>query len=222
MSKTAWIIFSLLTAGILGLMIVISGADKIDVSAIDINTIQVGTKQNGNIADHTEGSLNSKIILIEYGDYQCPGCGTENPKTQAIVSKYSDKIKFVFRNFPLYIHTNAKAAAATAEAAGLQGKFWQMHDKLYALQSEWSELSADSRDKKLLSYAENIGLDIAKYKTDIASKEINSKINFDYSLGQKAAVDSTPSFFLNGKKLDYSTWSDDTKFTAAIEEALKQ
>src|SRR5699024_4048070 len=96
------------------------------------SSIIAASDKNGHIADHVRGNPDAKVVLVEYGDYQCPGCAGIAPALNTIADRYSEDLAFVFRNFPLSsIHPNAKVAAATAEAAGLQGKFWEMHDKLY-------------------------------------------------------------------------------------------
>ncbi len=99
---------------------------------------KTATNDNGNIADHEFGGADAKVTIIEYGDYQCPACGTAAPVMREVSHQYKDKgVSMIFRNFPLTtIHPNALAAASAAEAAGLQNKFWEMHDKLYATQSE--------------------------------------------------------------------------------------
>jgi protein-disulfide isomerase len=221
LSKKAWIIFTVLTIGVFALLVVYSNGTKIDVGNIDTNTIQVGNAQNGNIADHIFGNTDSKVTLIEYGDYQCPGCGAEHVLVKAILDTYKKQIRYVFRNFPLTsIHPNAKAAAATVEAAGLQNKYWEMHNKIYETQSAWSDLSASARDDLFATYAKDLGLDIAKFKTDITSTEINKKINYDTALARKLNINGTPSFFLNGTAIKSDIWGDDAKFRAAIDSEL--
>ena len=221
MSKKRWIIFAVITAAILGFLVLSSNSSRVDVSKIDINTIQASSDQNGDISDHIFGKTGSKVTLIEYGDYQCPGCGAVNPSIVAITEQYKDQLQFVFRNFPLSsVHANAKAAAAAAEAAGLQEKYWEMHNKIYAGQSDWENLTGDARTNAFTKYATDLSLDTTKFSTDIASSAISSKIDFDYALGLKAGVDSTPSFFLDGTKLDSAVWSNNTKFQEAINAEL--
>ena len=220
MNKIKWIIFTVVTVGIFVALIVISGNSQIDVSKIDINAIQTASKQNGNIADHVYGNPESKVTLINYGDFQCPGCGNIHPMIKKVVEAYKDKIRFVFRNVTLSYHANAKAASATAEAAGLQGKYWEMFNKIYESQSDWSELSSSSRTPFFEGYANDLGLDIAKFKVDISSNAVLSKINYDIELGKKAGVSSTPTFILDGKTLESSVWGDQTKLTDAINTEL--
>jgi protein-disulfide isomerase len=229
LNKIKWIIFSAVAIGVLGWLVVVSNGSKIDLKNVDINAIQTGNDKNGNIGDYIYGKVDSKVTLIEYADYQCPGCASEHPKLKAILEDYKDKIRFVFRNFPLTtIHANAKAAAGATEAAGLQGKYWEMHNKIYENQSAWSSLSDSERTSFFANYAKDLGLDVNKFNTDIASQAISDKINYDKSLGDKAGVKSTPSFYLNGTSLNGDinnpnnepVWGDDTKFKAAIDAEL--
>lgn len=222
MSKKAWIVFATICVILLGVLIYLSGKDKVDVSNVDLNKIQSATQQSGNIADHVFGNKDSKVMLVEYGDYQCPGCGSVYPTVKSLTTKYQNQIAFVFRNFPLTtLHANALAAAAAAEAAGLQGKYWEMHDALYSSQSAWENLSPSNRTDYFANAAKDIGLNVDTFKTDMSSTKVNQKINFDIAMGKKAQIDGTPSLFLNGKAVDQSIWSDSAKFDDAIVQALK-
>lgn len=224
MDRTRWIIFIGACVVMLGGLIFFSSKDKVDTSNTDPATIVT----TGDIPDHVYGNKESKVVLIEYGDYQCPGCGAAAPQVKAIADEYKQDIAFVFRNFPITsIHPNALAAAAVAEAAGQQGKFWEMHDLLYQTHSVWSNYSIDERSKSFEGYAKQIGLDIEQYKTDAGSKKVSNKISLDKSLGAKAGVESTPSFFLNGTEVDKDTVSDvmsgkGDKLRQKIDEALKK
>lgn len=221
MSKTRWIIFIVATLGVFGLLIVTSKSNQLDVSSIDANIVQVATSKNGNIADHVFGKIDSKVTLIEYGDFQCPGCSTEHTIIKAVTEEYKDQLQFIFRNFPLAtIHPNAKAAAGTVETAGLQGKYWEMHNKIYETQSAWSNLTGIDRTIFFEGYATSLGLDIDKFKTDISSSAVTDKINYDYALGLKVGVNSTPSFFLNNKELKPEVWGDIAKLKDAINTEL--
>lgn len=225
MNKVSWTIFAVVTVSILGLLVFFSKSETttIDVSKTDITSVQKGNNDNGNIADHVFGKEGSKVTLIEYGDFQCPGCGDEHPVVKAIIEKYKDQLQFVFRNFPLVnAHANAKAAASATEAAGLQGKYWEMHDKVYESQDDWNTLTGQDRTDKFVSYADILGLDTDKFRTDMASEEVSAKINYDYELSKKAGVKATPTFYLNGTNIDSETWSDEAKFKAAINAELKK
>lgn len=144
-----------------------------------------------------------------------------------MAEKYKEQLAFVFRNFPLSsIHPNARTAAAAAEAAGLQGKYWEMHDALYENQSAWENAPADQRTDIFADYATTFGLNIEKFKTDLASPEVNKKINYDQAIGKKLGVSATPTFYLNGKKAEniYNDQGgiDQGKLDKAVREALEE
>ncbi len=226
MSKKAWIIFASICVILLGGLVYVSSKDKLDVNGVDVNAIQTGSEQSGGIADQVLGKADSKVVFIEYGDFQCPGCGGAHPTVKKITEKYQGQIAFVFRNFPLAAkHPNARAAAAAAEAAGLQGKYWEMHNKLYENQSSWQSLSANERTNFFVGYANDLKLNVETFKTDIASTKVNQKISFDQAVGKKAKVDATPTFYLNGEKptsiFNANGGVDEEKLDAAIVEALK-
>ena len=223
MNKISWTIFTVLIVGVLALLVVSSKNTSLDVSKINTDTVQTANNQNGNIGDHINGKSGSKVTLIEYGDYQCPGCGEINPTIEAVVTAYKDKIQFVFRNFPLTsIHQNAKSAAGAVEAAGLQGKYWEMHDKIYAAQSDWENLSGNDLISMFSSYASDLNLDTAKLKADMASTAVNDKITYDQALGNKLKLNSTPTFYLDGVKLEPAIWSDKTKLESALNDELNK
>ncbi len=223
MTRNRWIIFVIIAVGVLALMILSSGNSGINVSNVDVNAVQTGNSQNGNIGDHVFGKANSKVTLIEYGDYQCPPCGEIYPVVKSITNKYINQLQYVFRNFPIAdLHPNAKAAAASAEAAGLQGKYWQMHDKLYETQNDWSSLSASDRTNFFDSLAKGMGLDIKKFDADMSASNVTSKINYDIALGNKSSVSGTPTFFLNGKKLDTKAYGTQATFEETINAELKK
>ncbi len=202
MTKKSWIIFSVLCVGILAGLIGISQGDKINVDKVDLAVIQPASKSSGNIADHVIGNASSKVILFEYGDYQCPGCESAHPIIKQLTDKYSKQLGFVFRNFPLTsIHPNALAAASASEAAGLQGKYWEMHDKLYGEQASWKDLSGAARTDYFASAASSLGIDSKRFTTDLDNVDVKQKIDFDRALGQKSNVTGTPSFYLNDKNV---------------------
>lgn len=150
---------------------------------------------------HMTGSPNAKVQLVEFGDYECPACGAAYPIVKQILNNYKNNpnFNFVFRNFPLYtIHPNALISAEAAEAAGAQGKFWQMHDKLYETQNNWG--NSPNPLPAFESYAQSLGLDAAKFTSDVQNKKYQSVLEQDEDDGLGFGVDETPTFFLNGKK----------------------
>lgn len=202
MTKKGWIIFTVLCVAVFGGLIAISQKDKINVSNVPLAQLHEANDESGNIADHVFGNEKSKVILYEYGDYQCPGCESAYPVIKQLTEKYKDQIGFVFRNFPLTsIHPNALAAASASEAAGLHGKYWEMHDKLYEDQAAWKDLTGTDRTDYFVAAAENLGINGDSFRKDIDATEVKSKIDFDRALGQKAGITGTPSFFINDKNV---------------------
>jgi protein-disulfide isomerase len=144
--------------------------------------------------DHIQGKSTARIELVEYGDYQCPYCGRAYPILKNIQRSLGDDLKFVFRNFPLSeMHPHAFNAALAAEAAALQGKFWEMHDIIFEHQQHLD-------DKSLLGYAKTVGLDLERFKKDIQTEALQNKVEQDFETGVRSGVNGTPSFFINGKK----------------------
>lgn len=170
---------------------------------------------------HTQGDGKSGVVLVEYADFQCPGCGGFYPILKEIKTKYKDYITFQFVNFPLsQIHPNAIPAHRAAHAASLQGKFWEMHDVLFENQNIWKDSTSVIRDFE--AYATQIGLDIPKFKTDYASALTNSAIQADIKTGQEKKVTGTPTFFLDGKRLEENNEiSTVEKFSKVIEDAIE-
>lgn len=167
--------------------------------------------------NHVEGQGKAGVTLVEYGDYQCPYCEQYYPVMKQVVADMGDQITFQFRNFPLTsIHQNAFAGARAAEAAGLQDKFWQMHDLLYENQSQWSESSDPT--KYFNQYAQQLGLNVAQFKQDYASTKVNDLINADMAAGNKLGVDATPTFYLNGKQIQ--TNANVGEFEQQIKDAI--
>ncbi len=230
MNKVRWIIFSAIVVLVLGGLIVYSrlNSTSIDVSNVNANSIIAASEQNGNIADHVFEDTESSVILVEYGDFQCPGCKSAHPNVKTLLETYGDKISFVFRNFPITSsHPNARAAAAAAEAAGLQGSYWEMHDMLYENQTSWQNSSVTERTNVFKTYAQELNLDLAKFDTDYASTNTSLKISFDQALGTKQGVSSTPSFYLNGEPLPDAAVTgilqgDLTEVEKLLDDALKQ
>ena len=139
----------------------------------------------------------AKVILIEYSDFQCPACRSYYPMVKKLSQEFAN-LSVVYRHFPLPQHLNARPSAQAAEAAGQQGKFWEMHDMLFDNQQSWAE-SKTSREI-FLGYALALGLDMEKFKTDYDSPETKTKIEKDYQSGAKD-IDGTPTFFINDKKI---------------------
>jgi protein-disulfide isomerase len=146
--------------------------------------------------DHVQGNLDADLVIVEYGDYQCPYCGAAYPVLKKLLKKFSREVKFVFRNFPLSeMHEYALSAAIAAEAASLQDKFWEMHDAIYENQENLDDLY-------LFKLAEKIGLNMEKFKSDIQKEELNDRVDADFQGGVISGVNGTPSFYVNAKKFN--------------------
>ncbi len=143
----------------------------------------------------------ASVTLVEFSDFQCPACGAYYPVVTQVVKDFKDNLTFVYRNFPLTdLHPNAMLAAQAAEAAGLQGKYWEMHDLLFSKQSDWSA-SASVRDI-FAGYATTLGMNADQFKKDIDSDTVKKKIAQDISDGNTLGITGTPTFYLDGVKLD--------------------
>lgn len=204
---------------ILGLGLLVYGLTKLPTKpADDTNTSDTpATLTDITSSDHVEGPMQAKVTLIEYGDYQCPACGSYYTAVRTAVGDYKDTVRFVYRNFPLYqIHKNAKNADYAAEAAAKQGKYWEMHNMLFEKQTEWSE-STDAKEI-FHGYAIRLGLNSEQYEKDFGSSQIHALVDSHYSQGTRVGIESTPSFFLNGKKIQPGPTYP--AFRAVIEEAL--
>lgn len=169
---------------------------------------------------HMTGKKEAKVTMVEFGDFQCPACGAAHPIIKQVLADYKDnpEVNFVFRNFPLTsIHPNALASAEAAEAAGEQGKYWEMHDMLYQKQNEWSSLP--NPVDTFVGYAGQLGLNTDQFRQSVVNEKYSSVIDADLADGGGLGVNSTPTLYINGKKL--ASYQYDS-MKAAIEEALKQ
>jgi len=168
---------------------------------------------------HFKGGQNAAVVIEEFADFQCPTCALLHPTVQELLAAYGEKIKVIFRNFPLPMHSKAFDAALAAEAAGLQGKFWEMQNLLFVNQKSWAT-SQDHR-KVFEDYAQKLGLDVEKFKADMASLTTRSRVEKDIERGKALKVMSTPSFFVNGKPLNFED-TEFQRFRAVIESELQK
>ncbi len=158
------------------------------------------TPQPGAQPPHERGEASAAVTIEEFGDFQCPPCGSFHPELKKIEADYGSRLRVVFRHLPLpQIHTNAIAAAQAAEAAGRQGRFWQMHDMLYENQSAWEK--ATDVPSVFLSYARSLGLDVQRFAGDLNSSDVSNRIRADMMRAESLGVTGTPTLFLNGREL---------------------
>ena len=165
------------------------------------------------------GKRDAKVTIVEFGDYQCPACAYANPTVQKIMNTYKDnpEVNFVSRNFPLPQHTQGMISAEVAEAAGAQGKFWEMGNMLYERQNEWSGNSKAL--EVFVGYAQELGLNVKTFTDEVNQEKYKDIILKDRSDGQALGVNSTPTFFINGKKFEGALNID--SFKKEIDERLK-
>ncbi len=161
-------------------------------------------------SDHRAGPDDAPVTLVEYGDYECPHCGRAHPIIQEVRKRLSRRLRFVFRNFPLAeAHPHAFHAAEAAEAAAVQGKFWEMHDTLF-------EHQVALEDSDLVRYAKMLALDAGRLKEELAAGTHANRVSQDFRSGVRSGVNGTPTFFINGTRHDGS-WDRD-----ALLEALER
>ncbi len=206
-----------------------SDSGKVNINDYNASAIQEANDDNGNIADHVRGKADSKVIFVEYADLQCPGCATAMPNINKIYEEYGDRVAFVFRNFPIQGHQNARAASAAAESAGFQNYYWEMITALYSNRSNWIEASGNNRTDAFVEIFKKVAPegDVNKFKEDISNTNITKKIDFDYNLGKNVhKVTATPAFYVNGEAVDVSAskTQDDLKknITDLIDKKLKE
>jgi protein-disulfide isomerase len=157
--------------------------------------------------DHAGGPADAPITLVEYGDYECPHCGAAYPIVKEAQRALGERLRFVFRNFPLtQIHPHAAHAAEAAEAAAAQGKFWEMHDWLFEHQRHLG-------DDRLVRAAETLGLDAGRVRRDLDSGAHQARVREDFMSGVRSGVNGTPTFFINGQRHD-GPWDLDSLLAA--------
>lgn len=149
----------------------------------------------------TKGNKDAKVSIVEYSDFQCPACGSYYPIVEKITSEYKDKISFTYRHFPLPQHKNAELTAFAAEAAGKQGKFWEMYSMIFEHQKDWSDVGVPQAEKIVLNYARELKLDMDLFAKDMKSTETRDHVKRDKDVGIRSGVNGTPSFYVNGKKI---------------------
>ncbi|KFI05567.1 thioredoxin domain-containing protein [Massilia sp. BSC265] len=161
--------------------------------------------------DHVRGSPDAGIVIVEYGDFQCPYCARAHPTLAGLQKQYDQRIALVWRHLPLGMHPYAEAMAEAAEAAGAQGKFWEMHDSLF-------EHQAQMAPAQLPLLAQGMGLDAARFDEDMATRKYRERIGAQAEEGKTLGASGTPSFFINGER--YHGDSDQESLTAAVERYL--
>lgn len=192
--KNPWIIIGVLTAVLFG-------------GAIWYSSV-AGEKNNEGVVvqENVKGNPEATVVLTEYSDLQCPACQSFLPAIEQVMELYGEDIRFEYKHFPLPIHPFAQQAAVAAEAAGVQGKFFEYHDALFANQQTWSASPAPAA--LFIQYAEELELDMPQFRRHMRSSVLQDKVRAEMAEGRALEVTGTPSFFLNGEKMEIATFQD--------------
>jgi protein-disulfide isomerase len=176
-------------------------------------------EKSGTESMHIRGNPDAPVTLEEFGDFQCPPCGNFARFAEELLKEYDSRLRVVFRNFPLGPHEHAREAALAAEAAGLQGHFWEMHDVLYREQTAWSK--APNARELFEAYAGTIGLNLDQFKKDMDGEKARERVDSDHALGDSLGITLTPFLFINNHPVDPKDKNPEG-VRAAINAALEQ
>jgi protein-disulfide isomerase len=158
---------------------------------------ELASKVNSGESPHIRGPADARVTLEEFGDFQCPPCGKLAGPLKQLEHDFDPRLRVIFHHFPLVNHQHARQAAIAAEAAGMQGRFWEMHDLLYREQAAWS-IAADAQ-ALFNSYAGVLGLDVERFKKDVESEAVKARVEADQKRGASLGVQNTPTIFLNNR-----------------------
>ncbi len=178
--------------------------------------------KSGSESVHIRGNPDAPVTLEEFGDFQCPPCGQFAVFVDELLKEYDSRLRIIFRNFPLSAHQHAREAALAAEAAGFQGKFWEMYDTLYREQAMWSN-TTNARGL-FESYAGMIGLDVDKFKKDVDSDKARERVDSDQALADSLGIKVTPTLFINNRPVDTKDKNPEgirAEINAALQEKSK-
>lgn len=200
-------------------VVVIDGNNRIiNYNKYDLNNIVATTFDNGNIGEHVKGNEDAAAVIIEYADFQCPGCAGMNININKAVEKSNGKLAVAYRSFIMAYHQNGNAAASAAEAAGLQGYWKEYGDKLFSEQAEWGYAEEPELTEYFEKYfnevTDNKG-DIDRFRKDITSDNVKKKIEFDMGAAKRVQVASTPSLYIDGQLIEWS-FKDESTASASI------
>ncbi len=212
MNKFTLIIITLLVG--LGALIYIASSNKEPIAPVD-------TSAAAEIAadDHVLGNADANVVLFEYTDFECPACRAYDSVVKELMAQYADTVAFVPRHFPLYFHQNAKPAAWAAEAAGKQGKYFEISKLIFENQDEWAGKVANV--SLFYPYAEQLELDMDQFMADALSDEVKAKVDANFDLGTALGVNATPTFYINGTKIERNPGSLE-EFASLLDQALEQ
>ncbi len=205
------VVIAVLVVALLGVAtykVIDGNNNSVKWDSYDFNSVIEATADNGNIGDHIKGDEEAPVKIYEYADFQCPGCASVNPRVKKVIEKLDGKLAVVYRSYILSYHQNGTAAAAAAEAAGLQGYWEEYGDLLFEKQSEWGSASGNERTALFEKYFDEVTDekgDKEKFAADLASENVKKKIEFDMAVGQRVDVQATPAFYIDGQNI---TWGE--------------
>jgi protein-disulfide isomerase len=205
-----------------GLITVAGGAMLYRAKRVAVSStsqLRKGLEQRGEKVGHILGKADAPVVLEEYGDFECPPCGNLSDPINQLERDYRGRLCVIFRNFPLPNHQHAQVAAQAAEAAGLQGRFWQMHDVLYREQTVWSK--AEDVRSQFKAYAGTIGVNVTQFEKDLDSEAVTQRVAADHQQGVMLGVSTTPSIFINDQPVAVPQINPGG-LRAGVEAALKQ
>lgn len=225
-NKTFLVVIGIIIAVIAGVLVLSNTAESPSSNNSANEALQVketdhqkGAQVPAGIVSGAENEeTEASVVLVEYGDFQCPACASVFPLVEQVVSDYEDEVSFVFRHYPLtQIHPNAMVAHRAAEAAAQQDMFFEMYEQLYTNQQQWSE--AEEPFELVQNYAETIGLDMVQFEQDYNDPATLSRVNEDLQNGGQVGVSGTPTFFLNGEKIEIRSYEG---IKQTIEDAISE
>jgi protein-disulfide isomerase len=208
----------LLVAGLLAWMMVRSGRPSAEQTQTKSAVIPA-TGSPGASPPHARGDASATVTIEEFGDFQCPPCGALHPELKKLEAEFGSRLRVIFRERPLMqIHKHALIAARAAEAAGLQGRFWEMHDKLYETQKDWSEL--EEVRTVFTDYARALSLDVDRFKRDLDGPVVETRVFLDGARAHALGVEGTPTVFLNNREVPFDVLKEPDGLRAVINTAL--
>ena len=177
---------------IFGAMLLLSNSSSTSEQVVDSSQLMGGS-------DNSKGASEASVEIVEFSDFQCPACASVEPLIQSVADQYPEDVKLIYRHFPLSsIHLNALLAAQASEVAAEYGKFWPMHDLLFANQEVWAEMSGEELINQFVSYAEQLEIDKNEFSTKIESQEVKQRVLDDLSVANSLNLRGTPTIFVNG------------------------
>lgn len=204
-------------AGAIGIALFLQSRGEAEPTTTDLDAPIPAVDMAG--GGHTEGAANPAVTLVEYGDYECPHCMEFYHILNEVMRRMPNELALEFHHYPLPVGPNSVTASLAAEAAGEQGRYWEMHDRLFETQREWT--GRPNGAEIFTTMAGQMGLDTAKFREDMQSQEVADRVIADKLRGNQLGIDGTPTFFVNGQRLPYLPATPD-EFESIIRSVMGQ